>query len=67
MVILEGDWNAWVDHDVVSMSLVIGKYGIGMRCINGECFLYFAEEHELFINTCFRHRRKDLIMWNSYR
>ncbi|VDN53068.1 unnamed protein product [Dracunculus medinensis] len=45
MVIIEGDWN-----DTVKMNSIIGKYGIEVQCVNGECLL--AEVHELFvINT----------------
>lgn len=52
--IVREDWNACIGDDAFTNS-IIGKYGIGIQCANGER-LRFAEQHELFVaNTCFRH------------
>ncbi|VDN51484.1 unnamed protein product [Dracunculus medinensis] len=66
MVLIREDWNARVGHNAVAMISIIGKYGIGDRWVNGKHLLRYAEERELFVtNTCFRHHRKYLIIWNS--
>lgn len=65
MIIIGEDWNASVDYDVAMINWTIGKYGIGVQCINGER-LRFVEEHEFFvINTFFQHRRKHIVTWKS--
>ncbi|VDN57087.1 unnamed protein product [Dracunculus medinensis] len=42
MVIIEGDWNARIDHNAAAIASTIGKYAIGDRCANGGCLLWIV-------------------------
>lgn len=46
VVIIGGDRNVRVGHDAATMNSVMGKYGIGVQCANGERLL-FCRKHEL--------------------
>nr|VZI51184.1 unnamed protein product [Spirometra erinaceieuropaei] len=47
-------------------SHLLGRFGLGSRCENGERLLNFADRNRLLVtNTCFQHRKKRLLTWYS--
>ena len=66
MLIVAGDWNARVGPADSSTKHIIGKFGLGQRCSNGDRLINFADyNHMIVTNTRFQHPRKHLLTWYS--
>ena len=66
MLIIAGDWNARTGPADNTTSHVIGRFGLGQRCQNGERLINFADFNRMFISsTRFQHPRKHLLTWYS--
>ena len=66
MLIIAGDWNARVGPADQSTRHILGKFGLGQRCSNGNHLINFADyNHMVVANTRFQHPRKHLITWYS--
>ena len=65
-LIVAGDWNARPGCCDINTRHILGKYGIGKRCANGDRLVRFADKNQLFISsTRFRHPKKHLLTWYS--
>ncbi|MES9976207.1 MAG: reverse transcriptase domain-containing protein [Candidatus Thiodiazotropha sp.] len=66
ILIIAGDWNARTGPPDDNTRGIIGKFGMGQRCDNGERLVNFASYNNMVIaNTRFQHRRKHLLTWYS--
>nr|VZI05368.1 unnamed protein product [Spirometra erinaceieuropaei] len=66
MVIVAGDWNGRTGPGDPTTSHLLGRFGFGSRCENGERLLNFTDQHQLLVtNTCFQHQKKHLLTWYS--
>nr|VZI40702.1 unnamed protein product [Spirometra erinaceieuropaei] len=66
LLIVAGDWNGRTGPGDPTTSHVLGRFGLGSRCENGERLLNFADRNRLPVtNTCFQHRKKHLLTWYS--
>ena len=66
MLLVAGDWNAKTGPSDAETRHIIGRYGLGVRCNNGDRLLQFADlNHMVVTNTRFQHRRKHLLTWYS--
>ena len=66
IVILAGDWNAQLGPGDINTRHIIGRYGLGERCVNGERLLNFADFNRLVVaSTMFQHKRRHLVTWYS--
>ncbi|BHF66922.1 hypothetical protein SprV_0200994500 [Sparganum proliferum] len=66
LLIVAGDWNGRTGPGDPTTSHLIGRFGLGSRCENGERLLNFADQNRLLVtNTCFQHRKKHLLTWYS--
>nr|VZI41908.1 unnamed protein product [Spirometra erinaceieuropaei] len=64
LLIVAGDWNGRTVGSTTSH--LLGRFGLGSRCENGERLLNFADRNRLLVtNTCFQHRKKHLLTWYS--
>ncbi|VDL89101.1 unnamed protein product [Schistocephalus solidus] len=64
LLIVAGDWNGRTGCGESTNSHVIGRFGLGSRCENGERPLNFAAQNQLFVtNTYFQHRNTHLLTW----
>ncbi|BHF73605.1 hypothetical protein SprV_0401668700 [Sparganum proliferum] len=58
LLIVAGDWNGRTGPGDPTTSHLLGRFGLGSRCENGERLLNFADRNRLLVtNTCFRHRK----------
>ncbi|BHF58340.1 hypothetical protein SprV_0100129200 [Sparganum proliferum] len=65
-LIIAGDWNGQTGPGDPTTSHLLGRFGLGSRCENGERLLNFADRNRLLVtNTCFQHRKKHLLTWYS--
>nr|VZI09395.1 unnamed protein product [Spirometra erinaceieuropaei] len=65
-LIVAGDWNGRTGPGDPTTSHLLGRFGLGFRCENGERLLNFADRNRLLVtNTCFQHRKKHLLTWYS--
>nr|VZI52488.1 unnamed protein product [Spirometra erinaceieuropaei] len=59
MLIVAGDWNGRTGPGDSTTSHLLGRFGLGSRCENGERLLNFADRNRLLLtNTCFQDRKK---------
>ncbi|BHF83424.1 hypothetical protein SprV_0902656600 [Sparganum proliferum] len=66
LLIVAGDWNGRTGPGDPTTSHLLGRFGLGSRCENGERLLNFADRNRLLVtNTCFQHRKKHLLTWYS--
>ena len=66
LIVVAGDWNARTGPCDHTTRHLMGRYGLGARCYNGDRLLQFAERNHLVVtNTRFQHKRKHLITWYS--
>nr|VZI48162.1 unnamed protein product [Spirometra erinaceieuropaei] len=66
LLIIDGDWNGRTGPGVPTTSHLLGRFGLGSRCENGERWLNFADRNRLLVtNTCFQNRKKHLLTWYS--
>nr|VZI25315.1 unnamed protein product [Spirometra erinaceieuropaei] len=66
LLIVAGDWNGPTGPGDPTTSHLLGRFGLGSRCENGERLLSFADRNRLLVtNTCFQHRKKHLLTWYS--
>ena len=66
ILIIAGDWNARTGQADDTTRHILGKFGLGQRCDNGERLVNFAELNRMFIaSTRFQHPRKHLLTWYS--
>nr|VZI51359.1 unnamed protein product [Spirometra erinaceieuropaei] len=66
LLIVAGDWNGRTGPGDPTTSPLLGRFGLGSRCENGERLLNFADRKGLLVtNTCFQHRKKHLLTWYS--
>lgn len=66
LLIIAGDWNARVGPSDPTWRDVIGNFGMGNRCTNGDRLLELAREFNLVVtNTMFRHPRRHTLTWYS--
>nr|VZI36954.1 unnamed protein product [Spirometra erinaceieuropaei] len=66
LLIVAGDWNGRTGPGDSTTSHLLGRFGLGSRCENGERLLNFADRNRLLVtNTCFQHRKKHLLTWYS--
>nr|VZI05646.1 unnamed protein product [Spirometra erinaceieuropaei] len=62
LLIVAGDWNGRNGPGDPTTSHLLGRFGLGSRCENGERLPNFADRNRLLItNTCFQHRKKHLL------
>ncbi|BHF70676.1 hypothetical protein SprV_0301372900 [Sparganum proliferum] len=66
LLIVAGNWNGRTGPGDPTTSHLLGRFGLGSRCENGERLLNFADRNRLLVtNTCFQHRKKHLLTWYS--
>nr|VZH89496.1 unnamed protein product [Spirometra erinaceieuropaei] len=66
LLIVAGDWNGRTGPGDSTTSHLLGRFGLGSRCENGERLLNFADRNRLLVtNTCSQHRKKHLLTWYS--
>nr|VZI18646.1 unnamed protein product [Spirometra erinaceieuropaei] len=66
LLIVAGDWNGRTGPGDHTTSHLLGRFGLGFRCENGERLLNFTDRNRLLVtNTCFQHRKKHLLTWYS--
>ncbi|BHF85091.1 hypothetical protein SprV_1002824900 [Sparganum proliferum] len=66
LLIVAGDWTGRTGPGDPTTSHLLGRFGLGSRCENGERLLNFADRNRLLVtNTCFQHRQKHLLTWYS--
>nr|VZI03823.1 unnamed protein product [Spirometra erinaceieuropaei] len=66
LMIAAGDWDGRTGSGDPTTNHLLGRYGFGSRCENGERLLNFADQNRLLVtNTCFQHRKKHLLTWYS--
>ena len=66
MLIIAGDWNARTGPADATTNHIIGKFGLGQRCENGDRLINFADLNRLCISsTRFQHPRRHLLTWYS--
>ncbi|VDM04378.1 unnamed protein product [Schistocephalus solidus] len=66
LLIVAGAWNSRTERGDSTNSHLIGRFGLGCRCENGERLLNFAYQNLLFVtNMGFQHRHKHLLTWYS--
>ncbi|BHF79361.1 hypothetical protein SprV_0702248100 [Sparganum proliferum] len=66
LLIVAGDWNGRTGPGDPTTSHLLGRFGLGSRCENGERLLNFTDPNRLLVtNTCFQHRKKHLLTWYS--
>nr|VZH89072.1 unnamed protein product [Spirometra erinaceieuropaei] len=59
LLIVAGDWNGRTGPGDLTTSHLLGRFGLGSRCENGERLLNFADRNRLLVtNTCFQHCKK---------
>ncbi|BHF78245.1 hypothetical protein SprV_0602135700 [Sparganum proliferum] len=58
LLIVAGDWNGRTGPSDPTTSHLLGRFGLGSRCENGERLLNFVDRNRLLVtNTCFQHRK----------
>ena len=66
ILIVAGDWNARTGPADDTSGHILGRFGVGSRCVNGDRLVNFAEGSRLVItNTRFQHPRRHLVTWKS--
>ncbi|BHF84380.1 hypothetical protein SprV_0902753100 [Sparganum proliferum] len=66
LLIVAGDWSGRTGPGNPTTSHLLGRFGLGSRCENGERLLNFAGRNRLLVtNTRFLHRKKHLLTWYS--
>ena len=66
ILIIAGDWNARTGQADDYTRHILGKFGLGQRCDNGDRLINFADANRMFIaSTRFQHPRKHLLTWYS--
>ncbi|BHF59147.1 hypothetical protein SprV_0100210300 [Sparganum proliferum] len=64
--IVAGDWNSRTGPGDLTINHLLGRFGLGSRCENGERLLNFADRNRLLVtNTCFQYRKKHMLTWYS--
>ncbi|BHF84662.1 hypothetical protein SprV_0902781300 [Sparganum proliferum] len=59
LLIVAGDWNGRTGRGDSATSHLLGRFGLGSRCENGERLLNFVDPNRLLVtNKCFHHRQK---------
>ncbi|BHF67943.1 hypothetical protein SprV_0301097200 [Sparganum proliferum] len=62
LLIVAGDWNGRTGPGDPITSHLLGRFGLGSRCENGERLLNFDDRNRLLVtNTCLQHRKKHLL------
>jgi len=66
VLIVAGDWNARTGPADPDTTHILGRFGLGRRCENGERLVSFADYNRLVVtNTRFQHPRRHLLTWYS--
>ena len=66
MLVVAGDWNARTGPADNSTRHVLGRFGLGQRCGNGDRLVNFAALNRMCISsTRFQHPRRHLLTWYS--
>nr|VZI44317.1 unnamed protein product [Spirometra erinaceieuropaei] len=66
LLIIAGDWNGRTRPGDPTTRHLVGRFGLGSPCENGERLLNFADRNRLLVtNTCFQHRKTHLLTWYS--
>jgi hypothetical protein len=66
IVLIAGDWNARTGPSDESTRHILGKFGLGERCENGQRLVNFADYNKLVVsNTRFQHPKRHLLTWYS--
>ncbi|VDL97397.1 unnamed protein product [Schistocephalus solidus] len=64
LLLVAGNGNGRTGRGDFTNNPLIGRFGFGSRCENGERRLNFAEQTRLFVtNKSFQHRNKRLLTW----
>ncbi|VDK52437.1 unnamed protein product [Dibothriocephalus latus] len=66
LLFVAGDWNARTGPCDATMRLIIGKYGLGQRCNNGERLVTSVDYNHFDVTgNGFQHPHWQLLMWYS--
>ncbi|CAE1319984.1 Craniofacial development protein 2 [Acanthosepion pharaonis] len=66
LLLVAGDWNACTGPADPTNRHVLGRFGLGTRCKNGDRLVNFDSTSRLVVsNTRFQHPRRHLITWRS--
>ena len=66
VLFIAGDWNARTGPSDDFTRHVLGKFGLGHRCENGDRLVNFADFNRLVVcSTRFQHPKKHLLTWYS--
>jgi exonuclease III len=66
ILVIAGDWNARTGPCDDNTRHILGRFGLGERCENGERLINFADLNRLCVsNTRFQHPRRHLLTWYS--
>ncbi|BHF65273.1 hypothetical protein SprV_0200828300 [Sparganum proliferum] len=66
LLIVAGDWKGQTGPGNPTNSHLIGRFGLGSRCGNGERPLNLADQDRLLVaSTCVQHCNKHLLIWYS--
>ncbi|CAI9717764.1 Hypothetical predicted protein [Octopus vulgaris] len=66
VLIVAKDWNARTGPTDDTTRHILGRYGLGVRCDNGERLVSFADANRLIVtNTRFQHPPCHLVTWQS--
>ncbi len=66
MLIVAGDWNARPGPVDPATRHILGKFAVGMRCVNGDRLVNFASANRLVASTTrFQHPQRHLVTWFS--
>ncbi len=66
LLFVAGDWNARTGPCDETTRHILGRYGLGQRCDNGERLITFADYNHLVVtNTRFQHPHRQLLTWYS--
>ncbi len=66
ILVVAGDWDAYTGPADDTLRHVLGSFGLGTHCSNGERLVNFATDNRLVAtNTRFQHPRRHLVTWYS--
>ncbi len=66
MLIVTGDWNSRPGPVDTATRHILGKFAVGMRCVNGDRLVNFASANRLVVSsTRFQHPQRHLVTWSS--
>jgi hypothetical protein len=66
VLLIAGDWNARTGAADDATRHILGRFGLGQRCENGDRLINFADYNRLVVsNTRFQHPKRHLLTWYS--